>query len=134
MTKYWIIAFLVFGHMVQAGHPDEVLSRLARVEQFAFGGVGYAGVTSQGEKDYRVVLSHSSALADFEKLYSAGNLQAKSYALVGIRKLNSDRFKELSQSLRDSKDEVTTLHGCIVSHEPLGALVRQIEGGKYSSE
>jgi hypothetical protein len=134
-VRFYVIAVLFFAIIAQAGEPaDAVLERLAKVEQFAFGPTGYAGVISRGEKDYRLILSRPSALADLERLYSVGNMQAKSYALLGIRRLNPRRFKELSSAIRDSKDEVITQSGCIVSHESFGVIVGRIEGGKYAGE
>jgi len=47
-----------------------VRPRLAKVEIFAFGRVGYAGITSQEETDYWVILSHPSAAADLELLFA----------------------------------------------------------------
>jgi hypothetical protein len=40
--------------------PDEGIERLAKVEYFAFGGMGHAGVRSQGDKDFRLILSRPS--------------------------------------------------------------------------
>lgn len=132
--KIWLIALLLFCVGTQAAPTaDATLERLAKVSTFAFGGVGFAGVTSLGEKDYKVILSRPSALADFEKLFSSGNLMAKCYALVGIRKLSPGRFEELAKPLRASRDKVMTMHGCIVASEPLGAIVGQIESTKYSN-
>ena len=126
------IAVLVAVGIAQAGESiDSTFNRLAKVDQFAFGPIGYAGVISQGEKDYKFVLSRSSALEDLEKLYSVGNPQAKCYALVGIRKLSPSRFKELSDSLRKSRDEVVTESGCIVYHETFAAVLKRIEAGQY---
>ena len=131
--KLWLITALLFSALLQATQTvDTTFDRLAKVHLFAFGGVGYAGVTSSGEKDYRAMLARPSALADFERLYSSGNLQAKCYALVGIRKLNPQRFKELAQFSRSSKEQVGTMHGCVISAELLGAIIKQIESGMYS--
>jgi hypothetical protein len=110
---------------------DTALDRLATVGQFAFGPTGNAGVISLGEKDYRTVLATSTALADFEKLFAEGNVQAKCYALVGIRKLDPSRFKHLAQPLTESSETVTTMHGCIVSHSPVAEVLQQIAAGKY---
>ena len=60
-----------------------------------------------------------------------GNPQAKSYALVGIRELNVNRFKELSHSLRNSKEVVLTQIGCISFHESFNAILNRIEAGEY---
>jgi hypothetical protein len=100
---------LLAAAIAASGQPsDSTFERIAKVDRFAFGGIGYAGITSQGEKDYKLILSRPSAVADFERLLSVGNPQAKSYALVGIHALNPNRFKELSRSLHDSKEEVLT--------------------------
>lgn len=124
---------LVFAASAQTpATSDATFDRLAKVEIFAFGPVGYAGIISLGEKDYKLILSRPSAAADFERLLSIGNPQAKSYGLVGIRAINPNRFKELSGSLRDSKVDVTTESGCIVSHESLGNVLKHIEAGDYS--
>jgi hypothetical protein len=130
--KLWLITALLFLAVPQTTQPDTVLDRLSKVERFAFGPTGYAGRTSAGEKDFRTVLARGSALADFEELFHKGNIQAKSYALVGILKLNPTRFEELVRPLRDSKKIVTTMKGCIVLHEPLAQILKQIEAGKYS--
>jgi hypothetical protein len=130
-VKLWFIAALLFFAIPQTIQPDAVLDRLSKVERFAFGPTGYAGVTSAGEKDFRTVLGRSSALTDFEKLFTERNLQAKSYALVGIHKLNPTRFEELVRPLRDSKESVSTMEGCMISDEPFTFILKQIESGKY---
>ena len=134
--RLWIVAaVLVAMAIAQVAEPvDSVFDRLSKVEIFAFGPTGYAGAISQGEKDYKMILSRPSAIADFERFFSAGNPQAKSYALVGIRAIKPNRFKELSSSLRDSKEEnVTTQSGCIVSHKSLGTVLKHIDAGDYSA-
>ena len=112
---------------------DAAVKRLSTVETFAFGGVGYLGVPSKGEIDFKVVLSKPQpvALAAFENLYAMGNPQGKSYALSGLKKLNSNRFKELLASAEGSTDEVEVMRGCIMSHELLRDVAEQIDRGKF---
>src|SRR5258708_2169459 len=99
--RRWIIAAMLLTVVTDAQEThDVVLERLSKVKYFAFGPSGFAGVRSQGEKDYRLILSRPSAKTDFEKLYSQGDPQARTYALVGIHKLNSKRFAELLPILR----------------------------------
>ena len=130
---FLLITMLLFVPVPQSAHPpDAVIERLAKVGVFAFGPVGYVGIISPGEKDYRTVFNRSAALEDFEKLYSAGNVQAKCYALAAIHRLDPTRFKELVQPLRNSKETVTTMSGCIMSHEALGDIIKQIESGRFS--
>ncbi len=128
-----VLALLMSATAIsQVGKPDATLERPAKVGRFAFGPTGYAGITSQGEKDYKVVLSRSTAEGDFEKLFAMGNPQAKSYALVGIRAVSPERWEELFHTLRDSKKEVVTQSGCIVDREPLERVLKRIEAGDYS--
>jgi hypothetical protein len=132
--KLWIaVSLLLSAAAAQSGEPvDSPFERLAKVDRFAFGGIGYAGITSQGEKDYKLILARSSAMADFEKLLSLGNPQAKSYALVGVRFLNADRFRELSRTFRDTKEKVVIQSGCIEYQESLETVLKHIEAGEYS--
>lgn len=111
---------------------DLTIRRIAKVEVFAFGGVGFAGVISPGEKDYQLILSRPSAEADFEKLLVIGNPQAQCYALVGLRQLNPEKFfKALAASQRSSQAEVSTMHGCLMWHETMTAIVERIQAGGY---
>jgi hypothetical protein len=132
-VRTWILAVsLVLASFGHAGDSvDPVLDRLAKVDPFAFGRTGFAGVISSGEKDYRVILSRPSALLDFEKLFSVGNAQGKSYALIGIRALDPVRFKQISRPLRGSTEEVITQSGCIVDHESFGTVLKRIDAGDY---
>jgi len=122
--------FLTFA--VQANDTVEnSFARLSKIDRFAFGLTGYAGVISQGEKDYRIILSGASPIERFESLYKVGNPQAKCYALVGISILRPDRFQELVLTLKRDKTEVITQNGCFVSHMTIGEVVTQIGDGIY---
>jgi hypothetical protein len=130
--RMWIISALLFFPTPQAAQTvDVAFERLTNVGLFAFGGVGFAGATSPGEKDYKVILSRPSAMADFERLYSSGNITAKCYALIAMHRLSPRRFRELAQPLRNSNEKVATMHGCIMSREPLRLIINQIESGSY---
>ena len=130
--RMWAVSALLFFPILQPAQAvDADFERLSKIGVFAFGGVGFSGATSPGEKDYKAILSRPSALADFERLYSSGNMMAKCYALVGIRRLSPQRFRELAGSLHTSKEQVVTMHGCIMSQEPLSVIIKQIESGRY---
>ena len=130
-VTFCLLTALVFLTIPQTTQLDEVLDRLSKVERFAFGPTGYAAETSVGEKDFRTVLGRRSALKDFEKLFAEGNIQAKSYALVGIHKLDPARFRDLARPVRESKESVRIMQGCIISDEPFADILRQIESGQY---
>jgi hypothetical protein len=77
-------------------------------------------------------LSRASAEADFERIFAVGSPEAKCYALVALRKLNSQRFTALISRLRSSKRAVATAHGCNMMNERLAALSERIRAGDYS--
>jgi hypothetical protein len=123
---------LTFAGLAYAKEPsNEALIRLVAVDRFAFGGIGLAGWRLPGEADYQIIFSRPSALAEFETIYLVGNPQALAYALVGIRHLNLDRYRELAQPLRNSRQRVLTQRGCIVYSESLGAIIQHIDAGLY---
>ena len=133
--KLWAIfvATLVAAATANGGEPPESpFQQLTHVQYFAVGGTGEGGDISAGEKNFHLLLAEPSALAEFERLYSVGNLQAKAYALVGIRQLNHARFNQMSHSLRNSKDLVNVQSGCKSFDVPFGELLKSIASGRYS--
>jgi hypothetical protein len=112
--------------------PDMAFERLSNVEVFAFGGVGYAGTTSQGERDFLLLMSTRNALAVMQKLLREGNPQAAGYALAGIRELDRKKFQELAKPLQTSTYIVKTMSGCIVQPEKIAAVIQRISAGRYS--
>jgi hypothetical protein len=122
-------AIVIVLHAVQT--TDTVVNRMTQVRLFAFGGVGFAGAISQGEKDYRTIFARSTAQSDFETLFAQGSQESKCYALVGMRRINPERFKVLAASLRDSKTDVITMTGCILERRSLASVLHSIESGSY---
>ena len=112
---------------------DAAVQRLSKVGMFAFGGTGFAGVISKGELDFKIVLAkpEPEALAAFEKIYATGDLAGKAYALVGLKKLSPDRFKELLPVAEASTDRVFTIRGCIVTSRLFADVARQIDRDTY---
>ena len=140
MSNFWT-ALLLFGLFTQANDgihqqaPESTAeARLTTVKLFAFGGIGFAGVRSRGEQDYREVMSRPDRLHILERVLDAGTPEAKAFALVGIYRLRRDRFLSLASSLRASKDEVRTARGCIIGRTTLGKLVQDIAAGTYVRE
>jgi hypothetical protein len=108
------------------------MTRLERVCCFAFGGVGFVLATSQGELDYRTILSRKSVAADLESVFRIGNPQAKCYALTGLRQVNPSRFESLAASLQSSRTCVDVTRGCITFSQPMAEILKQIQSGIYS--
>ncbi len=133
MKTILILVFLALGCVMQA--QDLAASALKRMADtpFAFGGVGYAGQTSKGEIDFHVLLAQPTevALRSFEKLYATGNTEAKAYALAGIRELNPEEFNQLVESAQGSKQQVTTMEGCLVTDRMLTEIAADLKSGIY---
>ena len=115
-----------------AQRSDPTMDRLERVSSFAFGGVGFALTTSQGELDYQAILSRKSAAADFETIFRSGNPQAKCYALTGLRQVNPSRFESLAVPLQSSRTCVAVTRGCVTFCQATADTVKQIRLGIYS--
>jgi hypothetical protein len=131
MAWVTLVLLLAVGTAYAADPVDLAFNRLAKVGYFAFGGTSAAGVIAQGEKDFRLVLSNSTAITYFEKLYTVANFQARCYALVGLHQLDLNRFKQLINSVAEPEAEVITINGCNISHESFAEVIKRISAGKY---
>jgi hypothetical protein len=132
-VKATIVALLLMSTSVKAqkSFPD-ALQEIATVKVFAFGGIGFAGRTSDGETDFRIILAQPRDTA-LDALYRADNPQAKAYALAGIYRIDKDAFKSLRTSWHGSGLTVRTEEGCIVSEESLQKIADQLNAGKYDA-
>ena len=110
----------------------EAWSRLKVVDTFAFGGVGYAGVTTDGEPWYKLILAQprEKAVGLFEPLYSEGYAEAKCYALAGLHALAPERFEDLRLNLPNAS--VWTMVGCIGQRLPIAQIAKNIAEGHYA--
>ena len=126
-----------FGVRAQLNHPPEpptpqqAHEQLLSVRHFAFGGVGYAGVTSAGERAYRSIASGTNALALFSAALTNGNAQAKLYALCGIRQLSPRTFDTHAKPLLIANPEVETMSGCLVRREFATNVLARTASGSY---
>jgi len=104
--------------------------------RFALGGVGFAGATSTGEFAFRAVLRSRGAREVFKLVLSPGaqaTEEGKLYALCGIRATDRAAFDRYAAFVVSTNAEVTTQSGCIVSHERVADVVKQIADGAYDS-
>ncbi len=130
-----VFSLLTVGNSLSAEpllRTRATVQHLAKVHQFAIGGVGFAGQTSEGEKQFRLILQDAEAAAAFDDLYAHGNNEAKAYALLGLHQLNPARFQEIYASLSNSGEELETMQGCIISKAKLKEVARQISEGGFS--
>ena len=127
------VALITAASILAQTNGQAVLQPLEVAKVFAFGGVGFAGTTSQEELAFKsiLVLPSDTAKQRLERLYSSGNPQAMSYALAGMRKLDRKRYAELIASARTSDATVHTMSGCIMTNEKLRKIADELDWGKY---
>lgn len=115
--------------------PTAPISSLSEARIFALSPVGFAGKTSQEEIRFKAIfrLDRDKAKEELERLYLSGNPQAMSYALVGMRKLDRNRYAELLTAARASQVTVTTMWGCRVENEKLATVANDLDAGQYDS-
>ena len=100
---------------------------LAEVEEFAFGGVGVAGIESQGERFFRAVMDSNDALATFQKILGRGTAAAKLYALCGIRLLSERHGQPPIVSLSDEYKLVDALEQLVREGVPSLSACRSLK-------
>jgi hypothetical protein len=122
-------------HTYSSSAPSTPMHSLAEAKIFALGPVGFAAKTSQEERQFKALfaIDRDKAKQELERLYSSGNPQAMSYALVGMRKLDRNRYAELLVTARASDVTVTTMWGCLIKSEKLRTVANELDSGKYDS-
>lgn len=138
------IAALLMLFSVESGYCAEPLPQITNsvqqayeelltVKYFAFGGVGYGGSTSPGERAFRAVLASTNALELFTGTLTKGTDAGKLYALCGIRTLNKISFDDSAMLLKKADPTVPTMSGCFASSERASSLIQQIANGTYDT-
>jgi hypothetical protein len=111
--------------------PQQAYNQLLTLKSFAFGGIGYAGLTSEGEVDYHAIAGSTNALALFSSVLTNGTAEARLYALCGIRHFAPGKFRASAEPLRSANPKVETIQSCIVHHEFATKVISRISSGSY---
>jgi hypothetical protein len=110
------------------------VEKLEKTPLFAFGGIGDAGTTSEGEIAFHTLFSSKSAESHFGRVLKSGNPQAKCYALLGLRLKNRVVFNEQVKSFIASKQGVQTCSGCSMMKQRMASVVASIQRGNYDKQ
>lgn len=112
---------------------DPDVQRLIKTEVFAFGGVGVAGRTSDGEAAFAAVVKKTEAIRYVLAAFEYGNDHARCYALVALRESSPQLFRESMARLRKRPPkQIVTMSGCIMSHGEPEHIFKAIEAGEYA--
>ena len=104
---------------------------LAAAKSLAFGGVGVAGLMSEGEGNLRAVLERPDASRQLEAALVHATPAGTLYILVGLRRCDRAAYQKVFDSLSRPNDDVEVVRGCMISKEPFRQLLSQIQAGRF---
>ncbi len=102
-------------------HGRSAYQSLLKERQFAIGGVGYGGITSEGEKAFDVLSEEKQSVLAFKSLVNDATLAGGLYGLFGLKLADCDCFdteykRYLHKSLSpDNKETLRTASGCEIT-------------------
>ena len=106
---------------------------LQKTTTFALGGVGFAGIMSEGERMLREILKEADAATRLESVLPKASAAGQLYALLGLRLRDRAAYERALEKYRANDAKVQTMRGCILQRESFRKLVEEIERGEYDS-
>jgi hypothetical protein len=125
------IVFSQLGVSLAAASENSAARDLAAAKSFAFGGIGVAGLMSEGERNLRAVLERPDASQKLQAALAHATPAGELYLLVGLRRCDRAAYKKVVGSLPLPNDDVEVARGCMISREPFRQLLSQIHDGRF---
>ena len=128
-----LIAGTVFSQLgisADTSSENSAARDLAAAKSLAFGGVGVAGLMSEGERNLRVVLQQHDASEQLQAALAHATPAGKLYILVGLRRCDRAAYQKVFDSLGRPNDDVEVVRGCMISKEPFRQVLSQIQDGR----
>lgn len=104
---------------------------LLRQSSLAFGGVGAAGLMSEGERNLRALLERPDASRQLQSALAHATPAGTLYILVGLRRCDRAAYQKVFDSLPRSDDDVEVVCGCMISKEPFRQLLSEVQDGRF---
>ena len=114
-----------------ATSENSAVRDLAAAKSFAFGGVGVAGLMSEGERNLRAVVERSDASRQLQAALSHATPAGELYIVVGLRRCDRAAYQKIFASLPRPNADVEVARGCMISREPFRQLLSQIQDGQF---
>lgn len=111
--------------------PPVLSAGVQDANQFAFGGIGAAGIISQGEAALRTILDESDAVTQLERMLPHATDAGRLYILVGLRMRDRSAYKRAFDLYSKHDSTVETVRGCMISKESFQAVMREIDRGNF---
>jgi hypothetical protein len=108
-------------------------SDVQHADKFAFGGIGAAGIMSDGERALRAILGEPDAVAQLERMLPHATDAGRLYILVGLHVRDQPAYKRAFHSCSQHDGTVETVHGCMIGRESFQALLRKIDRGEFDA-
>jgi hypothetical protein len=125
------IMLLQSGVLASSESANSAVRDLARAKSFAFGGVGVAGLMSEGERNLRSVLEQPNASQQLQAALAHATPAVQLYILVGLRRCDRAAYDKLVNSLPRPNDDVEIARGCMIRREPFRQLLSQVHDGRF---
>jgi len=101
------------------------------VRVFAFGGVGFAGITNEGEYRFGEAVRSENPKEAFHEWYEEGKNEDKAYCMVGFYYFDREHYDELKKQYRGKGILIHKMDGCIAETITLDSLITQIEMERF---
>jgi hypothetical protein len=114
-----------------ASSENSAAQDVAASKSLAFGGVGVAGIMSEGERNLRLVLAQPDASQQLQAALAHATPAGKLYILVGLRRCDRAAYQKVFDSLGRPGDDVEVVRGCMISKEPFRQVLSQVQDGRF---
>jgi hypothetical protein len=119
------------GISAATSSENSAVRDLAAAKSLAFGGVGVAGLMSEGERNLRAVLERPDASHQLQVALAHATPAGTLYILVGLRRCDRAAYQKVFDSLARPSDDVEVVRGCMISKEPFRQFLSQIQDGRF---
>lgn len=114
-----------------ASSENSAARDVAAAKSLAFGGVGVAGIMSEGERNLRAVLALPDASQQLQAAFARATPAGKLYILVGLRRCDRDAYQKVFESLGRPNDDVEVVRGCMINKEPFSQALSEVQNGRF---
>ena len=108
-------------------HMSLTAARIASLDEFAIGPVGFSGNTSLGEKLTRKLITEPDAIAMLDELAASPNRVAQLYAYWALQQVDVSRAEALRERLVHDTTPVEVMRGCLGSAKPANTIVADLD-------
>ena len=119
------------GIWAATSSENSAVRDLAAAKSLAFGGVGVAGLMSEGERNLRTVLERPDASQQLQAALTHATSAGTLYIMVGLRRCDRAAYQKVFDALALPSDDVEVVRGCMISKEPFRQLLSQIQDGRF---